>query len=346
MEVLPSERKGALISIIIPVYNVEQYLPNCLSSIAEQTYKHFEAILVDDGATDLSGTICEKYSLNDSRFRVIHQENQGLSSARNTGLKVAKGEYISFIDGDDYIHPQMIETLYNAAIETGCKVSMINGKIVKHYSSPEGEVAKKLQIINQDTLVNNLFNPPHDDLLFKYSYVWNKLYHKSIIEGLSFNNALCEDMDFNIRVFLKIDKLAFVDTRLYYYFQRESSLTQSKRSFRIIDLIPEYENLYNHIPSKYPTYQSYCVKRTIKLILHRREAVKKTEFESYTKKRLQRIEKVSTKFLWENPIISIFDKIVFTFIIKTPITYDIFKWILEKKAKIGQRYLIFRHYLF
>lgn len=107
-----------MISVIVPVYNVEEYLPTCIESILNQTYKDLEILLIDDGSTDNSGKICDKYAKEDGRCIVVHQPNKGVSEARNTGLKHATGEYISFIDGDDYIHPQMLEILYNEIKKT------------------------------------------------------------------------------------------------------------------------------------------------------------------------------------------------------------------------------------
>ena len=121
-------QNDSLISIIVPVYNVESYLPYCLESISNQTYTHFEAILVDDGSTDTSGVICDDYCKKDTRFTVIHQENQWLSGARNTGLSAAKGDFFCFVDSDDYIHPRYLEVLYNALEQTGCDVAMVGRK--------------------------------------------------------------------------------------------------------------------------------------------------------------------------------------------------------------------------
>ena len=105
------ERKNGLISVIVPVYNVESYLEKCIDSIIHQTYKNLEIILVDDGSTDNSGKICDVYKEKDSRIKVIHKQNRGLSSARNCGLEIAKGEYIGFVDGDDYIAEDMYALL-------------------------------------------------------------------------------------------------------------------------------------------------------------------------------------------------------------------------------------------
>ena len=117
-----------LISIIVPIYNVEGYVSTCIDSLLRQTYPHLQIILVDDGSTDRSGAICDKYARQDTRIEVIHQENAGLSAARNSGLKRAIGELIAFVDGDDYVHPQMYDTLYRALRSGDYDFSMVLGK--------------------------------------------------------------------------------------------------------------------------------------------------------------------------------------------------------------------------
>lgn len=115
-----------LISIIIPVYNVERYLRECIDSIIAQTYKNLEIILVDDGSSDKSGEICDEYSKKDSRIKVIYKKNGGLSDARNVALDIAKGDYIGFIDSDDYIEKDMFQILYNLAEEYNAEISSIS----------------------------------------------------------------------------------------------------------------------------------------------------------------------------------------------------------------------------
>ena len=113
-----------LVSIIVPVYNVEKYLERCLDSLINQTLKDIEIILVDDGSTDDSGNICDKYAKKDKRIKVIHKENGGLSDARNIGLSIANGRYLQFVDSDDFIHKQMIEILYNTIINNNADISI------------------------------------------------------------------------------------------------------------------------------------------------------------------------------------------------------------------------------
>ncbi len=119
-----------LISIIVPVYNIESYLPRCLETISKQTYQNLEIILIDDGSTDSSGSICDKFAKKDHRAKVIHQQNAGPSGARNTGMAYASGEYLMFVDGDDYLHTDAVNTLWDA-INSGLQYDMAIGGFKK-----------------------------------------------------------------------------------------------------------------------------------------------------------------------------------------------------------------------
>ena len=149
-----------LISIIVPIYNVEGYVSTCIDSLLRQTYSHLQIILVDDGSTDRSGAICDKYARQDTRIEVIHQENAGLSAARNSGLKRAIGELIAFVDGDDYVHPQMYDTLYRALRSGDYDFSMVLGKQVPDGSSQVLSLSSvfKQTVLPQERLMRGLFN--------------------------------------------------------------------------------------------------------------------------------------------------------------------------------------------
>ncbi|MEG0087047.1 MAG: glycosyltransferase, partial [Niameybacter sp.] len=137
------ERTQPTLSIIVPVYNVEKYLPKCIESILAQSFTDFEVILIDDGATDKSGEICEEYANKDTRIKIIHKENGGLSSARNAGIELSNGNYIGFVDSDDFIHPQMYEILLREARSSNSDVV-----ICRYKCWNEGE--EQGQIIQQD----------------------------------------------------------------------------------------------------------------------------------------------------------------------------------------------------
>ena len=146
-----------MISVIVPVYNVEQYLLRCLESIARQTFKDFEVILVDDGSTDQSGQICDKFCQTNHNFKCIHQENQGLSEARNKGLYYAKGDYFCFIDSDDYVHPRMLEVLFHATNKTNSDISMVGIQETNGMLNFREINEKEPRIIYQEEMLHSIF---------------------------------------------------------------------------------------------------------------------------------------------------------------------------------------------
>ena len=177
-----------LISIIIPIYNAEKYIERCIESIQKQTYSNLDIILVNDGSTDSSALICDKYANTDKRIQVIHKENKGAYEARNTGLKLAKGEYIAFVDSDDHIHPDMISSLYQAIIREKTICSMCKGLRAYNDTVIEKPDNNTTTILNQEEIIKRLFSGDSDYV--QYAVVWNKLIKKEIIDNILFNNML------------------------------------------------------------------------------------------------------------------------------------------------------------
>lgn len=178
-----------LISIIIPVYNVEEFLDQCIKSVLGQSYKKLEIILVDDGSTDQSGKICDKYQMTDERIKVIHKENGGLSDARNAGLRLAKGKYYSFIDSDDYIVPEMIQTMLDCIKRNQCEIAVCNmvrffkdGDSTQFYHPAEKEQVlageERFQTLNQPSVCNKLF---YSELFNNIKFPKGKYYEDTYI---------------------------------------------------------------------------------------------------------------------------------------------------------------------
>lgn len=212
-----------LISIIVPVYNVEGYLPKCLDTISRQTYQNMEIILVDDGSTDNSGNICDEFAKQDPRAVVIHQPNMKLWAARNTGQRHAKGNFIMFVDGDDYIHRDAVKTLYEAiCLNEDYDLAIIGFKVTSKLDedtdTPPTNNGNKLDIeLSRSDLL---------DRIQIFSAVWGKLYRKRLIGDIFHRNYLrAQDYDFNIRAYIKANKVIWVKMNLYFYVQREGSLT-------------------------------------------------------------------------------------------------------------------------
>lgn len=205
-----------LISVIVPVYNVKDYIDECIKSILNQTYKNIEVIIVDDGSDDGSSIICDKYEKMDNRVTVIHQTNHGLSAARNQGLSVCKGKYVSFVDSDDYLEKDFVEVLYKLIKKYSVKVSISQIKILKGNEFSHGSTS----LLNQyGELVNG------KDCIFN-TYVWNKLYDIEIWRKLKFDTGkYYEDIYITYQIMYNEDKIAVSDRELYIYRKRPGSIS-------------------------------------------------------------------------------------------------------------------------
>lgn len=217
-----------LITIIIPVYNIRERLNYCLCSIKQQTYplEYMEIILVDDGSTDGSSALCDQLASAMGNTKVIHQVNQGPGIARNTGLEAANGEYIMFIDGDDYLHVDAIRELYESINSNGgYDLSMCDRRNTENYwESIEFTGEAEVSELMAHDMIMNLFY--HEDCVLFY-YVWNKLYRRSLIGDLRFGPyTRAEDFDFIFRVLLGAKKIAYVRRPLYFYVRNDSSLSR------------------------------------------------------------------------------------------------------------------------
>ena len=200
-----------LISVIIPVYNAEAYLPRCLEAVSAQTYDNLEIILIDDGATDGSPRICADFAARDGRARVIRQENQGLWAARNTGQDAAKGDFLFFPDSDDYFHRDLLRLLYEAINSgPGYDLAIVGRKIT--WSADEDTTSPITPIIiewSQQRLIETLLAETGDACCV---YMWNKLFRRSLIDNLRTRRYLrSQDLDFNLRTFLRLDKAIVIE---------------------------------------------------------------------------------------------------------------------------------------
>ena len=225
-----------IISVIVPVYKVEQYLKKCLDSILNQSFKDFELILVDDGSPDNCPNICDDYAKSDSRIKVIHKENGGLSSARNAGLDYvfanSNSEYISFVDSDDYVDVFFLEKLYSS-IEK-CDMSVCFYHIFGEKKTASSFKPQKIVVDN------NEFCKIADDGI--YSIVaWNKLYKKEILRNIRYPIGKNHEDEFIIhRIVGKCTKISFIPDKLYYYRQRLGSITENETSFEKKLIVLEY----------------------------------------------------------------------------------------------------------
>ena len=193
-----------LISVIIPVYNNEEFLRECINSVLVQTYQNLEIILIDDGSTDASGKICDEYAQRDSRIQVIHQKNAGVSAARNAGLQIARGAYIGFVDGDDYIDPDMFSCLFDLCRTSGTEIAVCG------VYNKSGDIKFHGEVLDSPRALVRLAGR---------LYVWNKLFSRRVIKDITFRTDFlyCEDLFFCLEAFAHTDRVACTPHRKYYY---------------------------------------------------------------------------------------------------------------------------------
>ena len=235
-----------LLSVIIPVYQVEKYIGQCLDSVLAQTYTNLDIILVDDGGTDSSVDICREYGKKDNRIRIISQENGGLSKARNVGVEHAYADLVTFIDSDDFIHPNMFATMIPYLEE-------YNLDIISCTSTRKNIVIKemigtgKLECYDHRTAVSMGLR---DDNVS----AWGKIYKKELLEKVQFPvGRVFEDLGTLYKIFNECNKVGWLDYQFYHYIKRENSITQ--RSFRVK---PKYDSLYlNHEKISFAKHQGY-----------------------------------------------------------------------------------------
>ena len=228
-----------IVSIIVPVYNVEKYLSKCLDSLIAQTYKNIEIIVVDDGATDSCPQICDDYKKKDSRIIVVHKENGGLSDARNEGLKYVSGDYISFVDSDDYVSPFYVEILINLAEERDADISICN--YLRVFENEETQQTENLDYLvkefNRDEALFALFNK---DLKAQFTIACSKLYRVEVFKNIRFpKGRTYEDSATAHKVYNQSRKVVYADVSLYFYLLRQGSIKTSEqfKKFDIIDAI-------------------------------------------------------------------------------------------------------------
>lgn len=323
------DKQKSLVSIIVPVYGVEKYIKRCVDSILCQTYYNIEIILVDDGSPDKCGEICDEYNKLDMRVRVIHKENGGLSDARNVAISLARGEYISFIDSDDWISPYYIQHLLDAVSISNADLgiswfeSIFEGRIL------EVQVEKKIK--NYNCLSK-------EECLKKLLYqngieisAWGKLYKRELFIGLSYpKGKLYEDIPVTYEIIKRSKKIAVISNIDYYYFQRKSSIQNMKFNIHKLDGIKNCYNMMNSINLDFPDLVDAAKCRYFSTVCNLIFQIKDNEYE------LERVR------LW-NEIVKYRKNVLFNSEARKKARiaalisyagYDIMNWIY---GKIGQR---------
>lgn len=255
-----------LVSIILPIYNVENYLRRCVESVINQTYQNLEIILVDDGSKDSSGKICDEYCAKDSRVKCIHKKNGGLSDARNAGIEIATGVYLCFIDSDDFIHSQYVETLHGALKKYDADMAVCNFQRVKEEDMPFEQNIKLAEVcghvLNQDESWFALYD---DKLKYQYTIACSKLYKRSVFSNLRFPvGRLNEDSATAHQVIGLIEKSVYVDAVLYYYLVRAGSIMNSDiKTDDSVKAVEDRITYFMHQGKKELLEKTYCYYATM-----------------------------------------------------------------------------------
>lgn len=222
-----------LVSIIVPIYNAEKNIDKCINSILNQTYKDFEVILLNDGSTDASGQICDAYAQKDARVRVVHKENTGVSDTRNQGIAMAQGEYLQFLDSDDWITPDATGLFVRTALEHQCDMVIADFyRVIGERVSQKGAIEEEGIMDRVDYAVNMMQNPAD----FYYGVLWNKFYKRSIIEAyqLKMDTSIswCEDFIFNMEYIRHVQTIYALKVPVYYYVKTKGSLVSQGSSMK------------------------------------------------------------------------------------------------------------------
>lgn len=243
---------NSLISVIVPVYNVENYLPYCLDSILQQTYEELEVILIDDGSTDRSGMICDEYAQRDKRIKLFHKNNEGVSAARNNGLDHINGKYVTFVDSDDIIHPQLIEVLLDTLNKYDGDISCTCYSRIDIYPETYSYInLDNFNDVSSFSGIEVLQQIYDEDSALLLSVVWGKLYRREIIEGIRFPYGMVhEDEFFTYKIFFKASKVCFANIKLYFYLIRPGSITNDVSTETIQNKIMALKDRMEFLKSK------------------------------------------------------------------------------------------------
>ncbi|SCY73125.1 glycosyltransferase [Butyrivibrio sp. INlla14] len=254
-----------LISVIVPIYNIESYVDKCIRSIINQTYLNLQIILVDDGSTDKSGIICDSYAELDNRIQVIHKANGGLSDARNYGMDVASGDYVAFVDGDDHIHPQMYEIMHNHIIVDDADVvtCWFEQFDEEKFGGPIEKDSISVEVLSGAEAIIDIERP--------HVVAWNKLYKRSILKDIKYPVGKLHEDEFVVhKIFHKCKRIAVLDVPLYFYSIRQGSIVSEMTERRIDDSLEAFSDRVRYaieqkwtevVPAVLARYCDYCIEK-------------------------------------------------------------------------------------
>ena len=280
-----------LISVIVPIYNVERYLEKCINSITKQTYKNLEIILVNDGSTDNSLNICQKIEKSDKRIKIINKKNEGVSIARNEGWKIANGKYVTFIDSDDYIQNDMIQYLYEIILK-GVDIAICdyiildekNNRKIRNYNC-----TNKISILEQKEALIRLLKDKEI-----HNYAWAKLYKMELFKNIKYPvGRKMEDLGIMYKLFLEAVKIGYGTEKKYFYIQREESIMHTISEEFYKDLYELSFERFKTIKKRYP----FLLENDINMILRILGIYRKCNIFDYKYIRDSKMEEIYEKIL-------------------------------------------------
>lgn len=311
------------ISVIVPIYNVENYADRCINSIVNQTYKCLEIILVDDGSKDNSGVICDKWKLKDERIIVIHKKNGGLSDARNEGIKYATGDYIAFIDSDDFIDNDMFSILYKNIKKANSQISICKYIQIEENQQFEFKKSQEISIYSKEKAILELLSEEKIT-----NHAWNKLYKKDLFKTIRYPKGRnFEDIGTTYKLFSKCDKIVYTPCECYAYIIRGNSITgrvSEKSLFDEIYLVKERfdyidktynfknENIVNRINFIFRYHMNIC-KFLNKNVYNKKEILNEYNFYKKNYKKIK--SSIKNKRLFYDLLF--FNRNIFFYILKT-----------------------------
>ena len=267
----PTVKEDILVSVIVPVYNVEEYLQRCVDSILAQTHQNLDVILVDDGAKDSSGTICDGYARRDARVRVIHKENGGLSSARNAGIDIARGQWLEFVDSDDWLEPDAVASMLELAL--GERVELVVGGrwdvSAKTGKKKQGLCPPRQEVLSGEELVSRIFRWDNCD-----SSACDKLFHRRLFREIRFPlGVVCEDVPIMYKIVLDAGRVALLNKPIYNYFHRSGSITYTGISEKTFHFSRHTEVILSWIRQNCPTLETEATYLRVRSLVYAVQSV-------------------------------------------------------------------------
>lgn len=279
-----------IISVIVPIYKVEEFLKRCIESLLIQTFTNYELILVDDGSPDNCPQICDKYAEYNNKIRVIHKENGGLSDARNAGLDIAKGEFVAFVDSDDVVDSHYLEYLYRAVIENDCDIAVCGYEVFEEFVP-----AKEVSYSSGNTysgidMLWRIYSKNHTEYV-ESTVSWNKLYRKRLFDKIRFpKGKIHEDEATTYKIYCNARKVCVIPCTLYYYYQNQTGIMKRKFNTSRLDYLEAlYERYFFFSEKGFQNLAAYTAK-LLYIFTVDYAALEENQVEDYSKFRKRLID--------------------------------------------------------